>query len=159
MENLKRMAECWNAFAGVANPAAELARLREQEAGAAALRECLENFRSDQRAVQLGVPAEVTAALATTAGRDLLAQVAVVRLQRDTLQIQADSLRREKIDLLAEVERLRASEARLRTAVNGLPAMIRQAVSHLDAAKVGGTVMLESYAGAIEAALANGGAK
>ena len=58
-----------------------------------------------------------------------------------------------------ELAWLRASEARLRTAVNGLPAMILQAVSHLDAAKVGGTVMLESYAGAIEAALANGGAK
>ncbi len=68
---------------------------------------------------------------------------------KEVFAIAAESQRIGEQTAASEIARLRALEK----AVRGLPEMIRQAVRHLEHAKVGGTVCLESYARAIEEAL------
>lgn len=143
-----RVVVCLRACDGIADPAAELARLRECEAGAAVMREaagrmlsqaysvgrysswlamCEDNSEADARD-------EVAAALATGAGAALLAEAEAVRKERDYL-------RDELNQALAAMERMRDATAtherilgELQTRINDLNSIRIRVIEERDAA-------------------------
>ena len=119
-----------------AKASAELTRMREVEAGAAVMRESLVTLHElcatripgyEGQGLSAGdgrkyctEGCDAANSLAATAGRDLLAEVATLRLKaadRDEWQDVAGKVAKQRDDLLAEVEKLLASEARLRSVV------------------------------------------